>query len=335
MIEQNATIRRVVLLLKSLDSESRSAILSRLPAGVRCRLEAADQETELRADERQESAGVAHEFFQRLRELQLGRAKSSVEPDGDTASVCRPRPGEFDDVLERAPQNAIRHLINNEHPQTVAVIVAHLAPDHAASLLRLTTAGRRADILQRIMDLEESDPHALDEIRNYLVKMFDRYAQDQQKSQVRMSRVQAILGAADSRLKAEIQRILRQHDHHVTAAVDSPGSWISPHGSDAASTSVRFDRIVDVPDVVVNKVFRNIPVDVAAVALIGASQPARKDLLQRLPADARQAIDAQLTRLGPLRVTDIQLAQQIVLSLIDKLLNQADLPHDVHVTLSA
>lgn len=335
MTPQDSSIRRALLLLRGLDAESRSAMLDRLPAAVRCQLIAADQEAEWREEDGQESVGVAREFCENLRGLRAQRAKA-VEPPDDRPALDPPRRNaEFDRLLEHAPREALHHLVSQEHPQTVAVIVAHLSPDHAASLLRLTTAPRRAEILQRVIDLEELDVVAIDDIRNHLVDVFARHAEVQQKSQVRMSRVRALLGVADARLKAEIKALLNRFEDHVTPTHEVMDESVLRDEPDAASTSVRFDRIVDIPDPVVHKLFRSIPADVAAVALIGASQPARKDLLQRLPSDLRHAIDAQLSRLGPIRVADIQLAQQIVLSLIEKLLNQSDMPHDAPFTLSA
>jgi flagellar motor switch protein FliG len=210
-----------------------------------------------------------------------------------------------------------------------------LSPQHAATLLGLATADRRQDILRRVMDLDESASTALDEIHQSLRDAFARHVEDQQKSRVRMSRVRAIWSAADARLKAEIRGLLKRQGDNLVGPPDPTSQTMPPSEPDAAGTSVHFDRIVDVPDDVVGQVFRCLRADVAAVALIGASQPARKDLLQRIPKDLRQAIEAQLAQLGPVRVADIQLAQQMVLSLIERLLNRAYSPQDVPFTLSA
>ena len=62
-------------------------------------------------------------------------------------------------------------------------------------------------------------------------------------------------------------------------------------------------------------VFSQLPSDVSALALAGASQPCLADILHRLPAELSCQLQAQLERLGPLRLRDIHIAQQAAVNL--------------------
>ena len=79
--------------------------------------------------------------------------------------------------------------------------------------------------------------------------------------------------------------------------------------------SVSFDRFVDLDRYSLIEVFTRLPVDVAVLALAGASQPCMADVLNRLPGDLSATLRNGLRNLGALRLSDIQSAQRAAVEL--------------------
>ena len=331
-------LRRIALLLRSLDELAAAAVLSRLPSDVRRSVATAMEQIaetptpECEAIARDFLGGMRRAVKNRPTEKNIELRTTSVDPSSlATASL--------EALIDRVSVSALADLVRQEHPQICAVMVARLSPDRAAELLQAIAPENRADVLRRVLALDEADRAAVDQIRELLATRLRDQLQQQQREAERMQRVQAILGAAHPDLRDDLLEVVEQNAAAFpTTTRDSEASPPRDRSfdkyDDAVQTSVSFDRLVDCEAGVLQDLFRAIPSDVSAVALSGASQPVRSYILDRLPEQTTNALTQRLGSVGPLRIADIHIAQAIVLRMLERSMTRVP-PANHRMTLSA
>jgi flagellar motor switch protein FliG len=307
-------MRRVAVLLGTLDDSAAGDLLARMPADWRASIEELMRSVDnVGPLERRE---VVEEFVGRLRKTTSVTNKRLATESSDHCQAGESLP--FESLIRHISIGTLAELVADEHPQTYAVILSNLAPDRAAQLLQESTPDVRSDVLRRVLDLDEADDVAVDEIKQSLTQRIRACLAEQHRSSARLARVRAILGAADPALRRDLLGAIDAEQHELARSLTA-----APRGGEArpdpAQTSVQFDRLVDYHEKMLADLFNAIPRDVAAVALSGASQPARKEILARMPEEIRAAVVQRMNSLGPVRVADIHVAQAIVLELLRKL----------------
>src|SRR5690606_32913918 len=76
------------------------------------------------------------------------------------------------DTLKWMEPRAIAELVRNEHPQIIAIVLAHLDGDQAAEVLKCLPERVRVDVLLRRATLDGSAPHALNELNDVMARQF-------------------------------------------------------------------------------------------------------------------------------------------------------------------
>jgi flagellar motor switch protein FliG len=326
-------LRRIAMLLHTLDESAADAVLSRLPDDVRTSVEEAlRQHCDVRPPE---CEAVARDFLGGMRAV---RRRSTTN-----AAVGNPPPSNsenasFESLVEDASITALAELVRDEHPQICAVVIGSLSAGRAAALLQAIAPERRADALRRVLGFEDADAAAVAQIRQALAsRLGDRMRQEERDSK-RLRRVQAIFVAAHPEVRNDLIEVVEKNA--VPLSKGKRGGEPSctfdrdEKYEDAVQTSVSFDRLVDCDDDVLRDLFSAIPLDVCAVALAGASQPVRQHILDRLPDAASAALQQRFRSAHPVRVADIHIAQAIVLRILERSVTSPT-PMNSRMTLSA
>jgi flagellar motor switch protein FliG len=186
MPRQTSNIRKAAVLVAALDRESAESILRQLSGDQAALVRRAAADLEDVGAEEQEA--VIAEFFRidpsAPRKRETRRAESprpndshmaGIELDGSLAArFARPRrdvaPPPASHAapafrcLEDADCEALAPLLEQEHPQTIAVVISHLPRDKAARLLTRFSAALQAEVLRRLTTLVQLDPESLREI---------------------------------------------------------------------------------------------------------------------------------------------------------------------------
>jgi flagellar motor switch protein FliG len=209
------------------------------------------------------------------------------------------------DSLKWMEPRAIAELIRNEHPQIIAIVLAHLDSDHAAEVLKCFPERNRVDVLLRLSTLDGIPPHALNELNDVLARQFSG-SQNIKSSSVGGVKVAAnILNFMDS---GQDEIIL--------------GSMAEVDGK--LSTQIRdlmfvFDNLADIDDRAMQTVLRDIPNDKLAVALRGADQKVKDKILGNMSQRAAENLKDDMEARGPVRLAEVEAAQKEILALVRKL----------------
>ncbi|MEQ8791432.1 MAG: FliG C-terminal domain-containing protein [Pirellulaceae bacterium] len=118
---------------------------------------------------------------------------SPQQAAGNSARPPATRPFAF---LHEATPRSLASLLSNEHPQTAALVVAHVSPALAADVLKSLPKPMQVEVLRRIVDLEEADPEILREVERQMEAMLSDELRANRRRQAGMVAVGAILAAA-------------------------------------------------------------------------------------------------------------------------------------------
>ena len=209
------------------------------------------------------------------------------------------------DTLKSMEPRAIADLVRNEHPQIIAIVMAHLDPDQAAEVLKVLPDRTRADVLLRIATLDGIPPNALNELNDVMARQFAG-SQNIKSSNVGGIKVAAnILNFMDSGQDEVILGTIGEID-------DTLGGRIREE-------MFVFDNLADIDDRAMQTVLRDVPNEKLAVALRGAEPRVREKITSNMSQRAAEILIEDMEARGPVRLAEVEAAQKEILSIVRKM----------------
>jgi flagellar motor switch protein FliG len=240
MPDTSNALRKAAILIDSLDAAGADALLEQMGEQQASRVRAAvldlDDVTQAERDEviaaflggRQQSEPAADEGV----ELDESLTSKFAAPDAPGASArghetARSTAPRDDDegvrpfaFLHEATPKSLASLLTNEHPQTAALVVAHVSPTLAADVLKSLPAVMQVEVLRRIVDLEEADPEILREVERQMEAMLSDELRANRRRQQGMVAVGAILAAAGGQGRQTLLTNLASIDASLASRFD-------------------------------------------------------------------------------------------------------------------
>lgn len=278
MTAANDALRKAAILIDSIDARSADALLEQMGPQQAAKVRAAvldlpeispvERERVIAeflgrgpaVTRREDDSGV--EFDASLTS-KFGQADveppSPVTPPAQLTATSRTSPNARPfDFLHDATPDSLGTLLEREHPQTAALVIAHLTPTHAAKVINTLSPATQAEVVRRMIDLEETAPEILSEVERQIESLLSHELRANRRRQAGMATVGAILAAAggsgrnailgnlagvDDRLAKRLDEVTEQ-----TAVVPTGNRWRrqlqqaaakhEPHGSTQKATIV-------------------------------------------------------------------------------------------------
>ena len=213
-------------------------------------------------------------------------------------------PSTFQKLSSLEPK-VIVNFLSNEHPQTIAVILAHLEPDLAAEILSELNDKLQSDVMLRIANLEKISPEIVAEI--------DRVLEEELFS-VEMSDATKVGGAE------KVAEILNNLDRTLE---DSLLEQIEETSEDLAEEikklMFKFEDLLQVDDSAIVAILKEISTDELKLALKAASEELRDKFFNNMSERAAQMLKEDLEVMGPVRLKDVEQAQQAIIRVAKRL----------------
>lgn len=198
--------------------------------------------------------------------------------------------------LHDAQYGNLSPFLQNEHPQTIAVVVSHLRADQAAGLLTQLPPELQADVLSRLVDLEETSPEVLQEIERGLESWLSRQAQADGRRHAGLATVIRILEAAPGAAGQRLWANVALHAPHLARQL--------PRRQWSYRDLERLD------DEALDVLYRAADPRIASLALAGSSGAWVERWLAVLPPREARFLRQSWNELGPTSLRDIERAQQ-------------------------
>ena len=206
------------------------------------------------------------------------------------------------DFIKRADPHQILNFIQNEHPQTIALILSHLGPDQAASILRQLPQDVQIDVTKRIAIMERATPDVIMEVERVLERKISSVF------------TQEYAAAGGVRAVAEIMnRMDRSTEKVVMEKLEEENPELA---DDIKRLMFVFDDILALDDRAIQMIMRDVEQKDVVLALKGASDGVKGKILKNMSTRARQMILEDMEVMGPVRLKATEEAQQKIINVI-------------------
>lgn len=335
-------VSKVAALIASLDRTTAEALLDQFTPQQRAEVQAALVHVEEISEA--EHQIMLEDFLETLKGATFGSIqpasirRHSLDADGSPvkrapipADVSLPNAcNDQEGVLQHASTETLLELLRDEHPQTIAAIVASLAPSKSLDLMQRLSPDRKVDVIRRLAELETPDDEILDEVQQELRQQVSRVRPQKAAG---WNRLRTILQTADASIWSELLHAVASQDAQLAERLQEVKAKLpsGTHGTeadgleDAYKASAAFDRLVDLEPGQLEDVFTRFPRQVSVLALAGASQPCRKDVLARLSEDTAARLRSDLAKLGPVRLSEIHRSQAEIVRFARSIANHRNL----------
>ncbi|AND67570.1 flagellar motor switch protein FliG [Dyella thiooxydans] len=214
--------------------------------------------------------------------------------------------------LKWMESRAIAELINLEHPQIIALVLAHLEPDQAAEVLGYLPPRTRSDAIMRIATLDGVQPHALNELDEIMERQFSGSSNKLKSASVGGLKAAAdILNSMESSREAELMSAIRTQDAGLGGKIEE--------------LMFVFDDLAELDDRSMQTLLREVPSARLTVALKGAESAIREKIFANMSKRAADMLRDDLEVSGPVRVSEVDAAQKEVLMIARRLADAGQL----------
>ncbi|MFN3692032.1 MAG: flagellar motor switch protein FliG [Fervidobacterium sp.] len=212
------------------------------------------------------------------------------------------KPFEF---MKSADVVQIVNFLQSEHPQTIALVLSFLDTRIASQVLGALPENLQLDVIKRISLLERASPDVVKEVEKLLEKKFAGVA----------TQTMSAVGGLDT--AAEIMNNL---DRSTEKALMERLTYESPElAEEIRKRMFVFEDILKLDDRSVQLVLREVNTQDLAVALKGASEELKQKIFNNMSKRAQQLLKDEIEFMGPVRVKDVEEAQQKIINIIRRL----------------
>jgi len=209
------------------------------------------------------------------------------------------------DFLRRIDVSQMVNVLQNEHPQTISLVLCYLPPSTSSQIIANLPEQLQVDIIKRISIMNSATPDIVKEIE---AKMKDRLSTFtvQTFSQVGGIEVTAeIMNSIDRVIGKNIFDKLSERDPKLSEEI--------------RKRMFVFEDLIKLDDRAVQRIIREIDTKDLTIALKGASDEVKEIIFSNMSKRSAQIIREELEFMGPIRVKDVDDAQQRIVSVIRKL----------------
>jgi flagellar motor switch protein FliG len=207
--------------------------------------------------------------------------------------------------LQKAESENLLTFIQDEHPQTIALILAHLAPQKASEVLVGLPGQKQIEVVKRIANMEQTNPEVIKEVERGLEhRLSDIVSQTFEKAGG-VDNVAEMLNLADRSTEKGIMEGLEAEDPDLVEQI--------------RRLMFVFEDILLVNDKGIQSVLKEIENDTLSLALKTASQELKDKIFKNMSERAAQLIQEDMNFMGPVRVSDVEQAQQKIVDVVRRL----------------
>ena len=214
------------------------------------------------------------------------------------------------DKLGNVNEHVLANYLKNEYPQTIAVILSKIRPEHAAKVIALLPENFAMEIVMRMLRMDSVQKEVLDGLEKTLRKEF-------------MSNLSKSTRRDSHELIADIFNSLDRGTE--TRFMDALEDRNPESAERVKSLMFTFEDLVRVDSQGIQVLLRNIDKDKLAVALKGASETIRTLFFNNMSSRAGKIIKEDMEAMGPVRLRDVEEAQQYIVIATKELSNSGEL----------
>lgn len=208
-------------------------------------------------------------------------------------------------MVRKADPRQMINFIYNEHPQTIALILAYLEPEQASIILSGLPDDMQADIARRIALMERTSPEIVREVEAVLESKLSSLMDQDFTAVGGVKTLVDILNRVDRSTEKVILETMEKDDQELAEEV--------------RKRLFVFEDIINLDDTSIRRILREVDTKDLALALKGSSQDVANRIYKNMSQRAGEMLREDIEFLGPIRLRDVEEAQQRIVQVIRRL----------------
>ena len=209
------------------------------------------------------------------------------------------------DFVRRADSAQVFNFIQNEHPQTIALVLSYLDTNRAALILGSLPRDMQAQVIKRIAKMGIVSPDYIREAERVLERKFGNVGYTANVAVGGLDTIVDILNSVDRGTETFILSSIEQEDPDLAEEIHNK--------------LFVFEDLIKLTDLSLQKVLKEVDNDVLTIALKNASEQINAKIFKNISKRLQETIDENMKFMGPVRVRDVEAAQQKIVNVVRRL----------------
>ncbi|MEM7623043.1 MAG: flagellar motor switch protein FliG [Planctomycetota bacterium] len=212
--------------------------------------------------------------------------------------------------LQRAESENLLTFIQDEHPQTIALILCHLSHHKSSEILGGLPVQKQIEVIKRIANMEQTNPEVIREVEQGLESRLSNMLMQSMEKAGGVPTVAEVLNLVDRATEKSIMEGLESEDPDLVEQI--------------RRLMFVFEDIKLVNDKGIQAVLKEVENDELSVALKTASEELKNQVFTNMSERAANMIQEDMEFMGPVRVSDVESAQQRIVDIVRRLEESGD-----------
>ena len=246
-------------------------------------------------------------YAKELLEKALGSDRAMDVISKLTASL-QVKPFEF---VRKTDASQLLNFIQDEHPQTIALIMSYLSPAQSSLILSSLPPERQADVAKRIAVMDRTSPDVIKEVEKVL----------ESKLSTLVNQDYTIIGGVDAVVEI-LNTVDRGTERHIMETLEIEEPELA---DEIRKKMFVFEDVLLLDDRAIQRVLRDVDNNDLGIALKGANEQVQNAIFNNLSKRLAVMIKEDMEFMGPVRMKDVEEAQQKIVNIIRKLEDSGDI----------
>ncbi|QUH26276.1 flagellar motor switch protein FliG [Serpentinicella alkaliphila] len=209
------------------------------------------------------------------------------------------------DFARKADPGQLLNFIQNEHPQTIALILAYLPFNQSAQILSSLPQAKQSDVARRIATMDRTSPEIIKEVESVLERKLSSLVSQDYTSAGGIQSIVDILNSVDRGTEKNIMDTLELQDAELAEEI--------------RKRMFVFEDIINLDSTSIQRFIKEIDNSDLTVALKGATEEVASVIYANMSKRMGEMIKEDMEFMGPVRLRDVEEAQQKIVNVIRKL----------------
>ncbi|MBO4775489.1 MAG: flagellar motor switch protein FliG [Lachnospiraceae bacterium] len=240
-------------------------------------------------------------YAKELLEKALGNDKANDVLNKLTSSI-QVKPFEF---VRKTDASQLLSFIQDEHPQTIALILSYLGPTQCSAIISSLSPELQADVAKRIATMDRTSPDVIKEVEKILEsKLANLVNQDY-----------TIIGGVDHVVEI-LNNVDRGTEKHIMETLEIEDPELA---DEIRKKMFVFEDILLLDDRAIQRVLRDVDNNDLSISLKGSNEEVQNAIFNNMSKRLATMIKEDMEFMGPVRMKDVEEAQQKIVNTIRKL----------------
>jgi len=207
--------------------------------------------------------------------------------------------------LQRTDPQQLGKLLDSEHPQTIALVLAHLDPKRASMVLDNLSEEHKVVSIQRLAEMRQFSPEMAQKVAHILHRRLESMGDTARKSYSGFKAVADLLNRLNAGESKKILETIEEGQPELALGI--------------RNLMFTFEDLVTVPPATIREIVSGVDKRQLALALRGANDDLRAQMFKSMSSRAVEMLKEDMEVLGPVRSREVAQAQQEILNLARRL----------------